>query len=113
MRKKTVKFRLLTAGEETMLMTQAEAHREAYGAEYNEYSTLKLKSHVISIDDKTDRTYISKFVDAMPARDALTIRRKIIDVSPDVDMDYEFTTKDGYKFKAQLSVGIDFFFPST
>jgi len=113
MRKKTVKFKLLTAGEETMLFNQAEAHKEAFGQDFSEFSTLKLKSHVVSIEGKTDRSYIGKFIDAMPALDALTIRRKIIDVSPDVDMEYEFKTKDGYKFKAQLSVGIDFFFPST
>ena len=113
MRKKTVKFRLLTSGEESMLLKQAEAVQEAMSLEFSEYSTLKLKSHIISINDKTDRSYIGKFIDAMPALDALTIRRKIIDVSPDVDMDYEFKAKDGYKFKAQLSVGIDFFFPST
>jgi len=113
MRKKTVKFKLLTSGEETMLFKNAEAVQEAYGQEFSEYSTNKLKAHVVSIDEKTDRTYIGKFIDAMPALDALTIRRKIIDVSPDVDMDYEFQTKDGYKFNAQLSVGIDFFFPST
>jgi len=113
MRKKLVKFKLLTSGEENMLFKKAEAMKEAYNQEYSEYSTLKLKSHIISIDEKTDRTYIGKFVDAMPALDALTIRRKIQEVSPDVDMDYEFVTKDGYKFNAQLSVGIDFFFPST
>ncbi|MCK9416900.1 hypothetical protein M0Q97_09610 [Candidatus Dojkabacteria bacterium] len=113
MRKKIVKFKLLNSGEETILVKKAEAMQEAYNQEYSEFSTLKLKSHIISIDEKTDRTYISKFVDAMPALDALTIRRKIIDVSPDVDMNYEFKTKDGYKFNAQLSVGIDFFFPST
>jgi len=113
MRKKTIKFKLLTSGEENMLFKQAEALQEAYGQDFSEYSTLKLKSHIISIDGNADRTYIGKFVDAMPALDALTIRRKILDVSPDVDMDYEFTAKDGYKFKAQLSVGIDFFFPST
>ena len=113
MRKKIVEFKLLTSGEETILFKQAEAHQEAMSLEFSEYSTLKLKSHIISIDDKTDRTYISKFIDAMPALDALTIRRKIIDVSPDVDMEYQFKAKDGYKFKAQLSVGIDFFFPST
>lgn len=113
MRKKTVKFKLLTSGEETHLFKQAEAFKEAYGQEFSEYSTLKLKAHIISIDEKTDRTYIGKFIDVMPALDALTIRRKILDVSPDVDMDYEFKTKDGYKFNAQLSVGIDFFFPNT
>ncbi len=113
MRKKEVRFKLLTSGEETMLFNQSEAHKEAMSLEFSEYSTSKLKAHIISINGKTDRTYISKFVDVMPALDALTIRRKILDVSPDVDMDYEFKTKDGYKFNAQLSVGIDFFFPST
>ncbi|MDA3778715.1 MAG: hypothetical protein PF487_00540, partial [Bacteroidales bacterium] len=111
MRKKTVKFRLLTSGEENILLKQAEVLKKEFNQEISEYSTLKLKSHIISINDKTDRTYISKFVDAMPAMDALTIRRKILNVSPDVDMDYEFTASDGYKFNAQLSVGIDFFFP--
>ena len=113
MRKKMVKFKLLTAGEETSIFKNAEAFKEASGQEFSDYSTLKLKSHVVSIDGKSDRGYISKFIDAMPALDALTIRRKILNVSPDVDMAYEFSTKDGYKFNADLSIGIDFFFPNT
>jgi len=113
MRKKTVKFRLLTSGEENMLFKQAEAHREAMNLEFNDYNTMKLKAHIVSIGEKTDPTYISKFVDVMPALDALTIRKKILAVSPDVDMDYKFTTADGYTFNAQLTIGIDFFFPNT
>lgn len=113
MRKKTVVFRLLTSGEDNIIFKKAEAFKDAYSEEFSQYSTMKLKAHIISIGDKTDRTYIDKFIDAMPALDAMTIRRKIMDVSPDVDMDYEFVAKDGYKFKATLSVGIDFFFPST
>jgi hypothetical protein len=113
MRKKTVVFRLISSGEDSKIFKKAEAIQEAYGEEFSQYSTMKLKASIIAIDDKTDRSYIDKFVDAMPALDALTIRRKIMDVSPDVDMEYEFCTKDGYKFKAQLSVGIDFFFPVT
>ena len=113
MRKKKITIRLLTSGEDNILQRKAEAIKEAYGQEFSEYSTMKLKSHIISINDKTDRSYIDKFVDAMPALDAYTIRKKILTVSPDVDMAYEFMTKDGYKFRANLSVGIDFFFPST
>lgn len=112
MRKKTVIFKLLTVGEDTKIFKKAEAIQEAYGEEFSQYSTMKLKASIISINGNTDRIYIDKFVDAMPARDAFTIRRKILDVSPDVDMNYEFETKDGYKFNATLSVGIDFFFPS-
>ena len=66
---------------------------------------MKLKAHIVSINNNTDRGYIDKFVDAMPALDAYTIRRKVLDVQPDVNMSYEF--------KAELSVGVDFFFPAT
>ena len=113
MRKKTVLFRLLTSGEENILHKKAEAIKEAYGEDFSQFSTLKLKASIISINDKTDRSYIDKFVDAMPALDAFTIRKKILEVSPDVDMTYEFMAKDGYKFKANLTLGIDFFFPNT
>jgi hypothetical protein len=112
MRKKIVTFRLLTSGEENKLFKKAEALKEEYNQEYSDYNTMKLKSHIVAIDEKSDRSYINKFVDAMPALDAVKIRRKIIDVSPDVDMLYEFTTKDGFSFSANLSIGIDFFFPS-
>jgi hypothetical protein len=111
MRKKNVMFRLLSSGEENSLFKKSEEIKEAYGMEYSEYNTLKLKANIISIDGNNNRDYINKFVDAMPAKDSLTIRRKIAEVSPDVDMTYEFTTKDGYKFKTQLTVGVDFFFP--
>jgi hypothetical protein len=113
MRKKIATIRLLTSGEENLLYKKSQAIQEAYGEDFNQYPTMKLKAHIVAINEKTDRAYIDKFVDAMPALDAFTIRRKIQEVSPDVDMSYEFMAKDGYKFFATLSVGVDFFFPST
>ena len=113
MRKKTVLFRLLTVGEDSKLYKSAEAIKEAKNEEYSQYSTMRLKASIISINENTDRSYISKFVDAMPALDAYTIRKKILEVSPDVDMEYVFTAKDGYTFNANLTVGLDFFFPNT
>lgn len=112
MRKKIVTFRLLTSGDDKLISKKADAMKEAYGEEYSQYSTLKLKASIVSINEKSDRTYIDKFVDAMPALDAYTIRKKILDVSPDIDMSYEFTTKDNYKFTSNLSIGVDFFFPN-
>ncbi len=112
MRKKTVTIKLLSSGDIAKLQKKANDIKDAYGQEFSEFTTMKLKAHIVAINEKTDRNYINKFVDAMPALDALTIRRKILDVSPDVDMGYEFTTSDGYKFKSYLTVGMDFFFPS-
>lgn len=111
MRKKTVKIKLLTSGEENYLRKQAEKIKEAYGEDHSTFNTLRLKSSIVSINGNIDRNYIDKFVDVMPALDAVTIRRKILDVSPDVDMAYQFTAPDGYPFYANLEVGPDFFFP--
>jgi hypothetical protein len=113
MRKKTATIRLLTSGEENHIFRKAQALQEATGEEFSQFTTMKLQAYVVAINEKTDRGYINKFVDVMPALDALTIRRKIIEVSPDVDMSYEFITKDGYSFTAELTVGVDFFFPGT
>jgi hypothetical protein len=113
MRKKTATIRLLNSGEENHIFKKAQALQEATGEEFSQFTTMKLQAYVVAINEKTDRGYINKFVDVMPALDALTIRRKIIEVSPDVDMSYEFMTKDGYSFTAELTVGIDFFFPGT
>jgi len=113
MRKKLVTFKLLSAGEENLIFKKSEAVKEAYNLEFSEFNTMKLKAHIMAINEKTDRSYIDKFVDAMPALDAYSIRKKILEVSPDVDMSYEFTAKDGYTFSTNLIVGIDFFFPNT
>jgi hypothetical protein len=112
MRKKTVTFKLLTSGDEAKLQKKANEIKEAYGLEFSDFNTMKLKASIIAINEKIDRSYIDKFVDSMPALDGLVIRKKILDVSPDVNMEYEFTAQDGYKFKSYLSVGMDFFFPS-
>jgi hypothetical protein len=111
MRKKEVKIRLLTSGEDNYLLKQAQAVQEVYGEEFSSYNTMRLKASIVYIGGNEDRTYIDRFVDAMPALDAYTIRKKILEVSPNVDMKYQFTTKDGYKFYATLEVGTDFFFP--
>lgn len=111
-RDKLVKFRLLTSGEEQSIITKAEAIKDAYGTEISPLSSLKLKSHVVSVDGNTNRDYINKFIDALPLRDSYIIRKKINEVTPDLDMTYEFVTKDGYKFKSAFRVDVDFFFPN-
>lgn len=113
MRKKKVKVRLLTTGEDNTLFRKSEEIKDAYGQEFSEYNTMKLKASIVSIDGNSDRSYIDRFVDAMPAGDSFKIRKKLLDVQPDVDMGYTFTAKDGFKFKANLTVGVDFFFPAT
>jgi hypothetical protein len=112
MRKKLVKFRILTAKEIEYIIKQAEEVQTAYGTDFNEIGTNRLKASVTEIGGKRDKGYINKFIEVMPALDALTIRKKMEKVSPDIDLTYEFTAPSGKKFKAPVQMGIDFFFPS-
>jgi hypothetical protein len=111
MRKKEVKFRLITDNELKKIIKQAETRKEATGQPFLELLSMRLKASIISINGNQDRNYISKFVDAMPAGDSLALRRKIDEVTPDVDYKYEFTSPGGYTFEASITLGSDFFFP--
>jgi hypothetical protein len=93
------------------ILKQAETKKDATGTPYMELLSMRLKSAIVSVDGKNDRNYINKFVDAMPALDSLTLRRKIDEVTPDVDYKYEFLSPGGYTFEASISLGVDFFFP--
>jgi hypothetical protein len=110
-RKKKIRFKLLTHREEELLLKKAEALQIEYNEDFNSYNTMRLKASIYSIEDNTDRSYIGRFVDAMPAGDALSLRKKIMNVSPDIDLKYNFKAPDGYEFEGYLSIGVDFFFP--
>jgi hypothetical protein len=111
MRKKWVKFRLITDNELKKIYKQAETKKDATGEPFLELLSMRLKAAIVAIDGNNDRNYINKFVDAMPALDSLTLRRKIDEVTPDVDYKYEFVSPGGYTFEASVSMGPDFFFP--
>ena len=111
MRKKLVKFRLITDKELKNVLKQAETKKDATGQPFLELLSMRLKACIVSIDGKTDRAYINKFVDAMPALDSLTLRRKIEEVTPELEYKYEFISPAGYSFEAPVTLGVDFFFP--
>lgn len=106
-----VKFKILNYKEVNHVLKNAEARQGAYGTPYNEFGSLKLKAEITEINGSRDKEYINQFVDAMRAKDSAVLKQKVAEVTPDVDMNYEFEAPDGYKFKAKISVGVDFFFP--
>jgi len=112
MRKKIVKFRLLGDKEVRHIVDRAEMLQETYNQIFAETSTMRIKSAIISIDGNDNRDYINRFVDAMPAGDALAIRKKMDEVTPGVDLTYEFVSPEGHLFRAPIAMGLDFFFPS-
>jgi hypothetical protein len=102
---------MLTGKELDNLNKTAESRKEAFGLAYSEFNSLKLKAEITEINGNRDRTYISRFVDAMPVQDSNVLKRKILEVTPDIDTNYTFKANDGYEFDGYVSIGIDFFFP--
>ena len=56
---------------------------------YNKIITNRLELSIMSINGKTDRKFITKYIHNMPARDALMLRRYIIENEPGVDFEIE------------------------
>jgi hypothetical protein len=56
---------------------------------YNKTITNRLELSVMSINGETDRKYIAKYVKNMPARDALMLRRYIMENEPGINFEIE------------------------
>lgn len=75
---------------------------------YNKVITNRLELSVMSINGNTDRQYIAKYIHSMPARDALMLRRYIVDNEPGVNWEIEVSRPEslgGGSFKTFLEIG--------
>lgn len=110
-KKKNVKYKLLTSGEEAFIKASSLERKEAYNKEFDDIGTSKLKAQITEIEGNRDQGYINRFVDALIAYDSLKLRSHIMSNTPSVDMTYEFVSPSKVKFKAKVNVSVDFFFP--
>ena len=112
--KKKIKFRLLTAKLEREIIERVDAlsklNKNNQGI--SNLLTSRLVQMIQAVEGKTDKIWISQFVDHMPASDSLALRKYIDKIEPGVDMEYTFTSPSGNVFKQNVPVNIDFFFPS-
>jgi hypothetical protein len=110
--KQEVTFKLLTYGEKKKL----DQRLEKISKYKNDSPIFETQERIISqiqtIAGENDRAFIEKFVKLMPPKDALELRRYILDVEPGLNYNYEFEGKfTGDFFRSQITFGIDFFYP--
>lgn len=110
--KTDVTFKLLTYGEKKKLDQRIEKISK-YKNESPIFETQeRIISQIETIAGENDRVFIEKFVRLMPPKDALSLRRYILDVEPGLDYNYEFEGKfTGDFFRQAITFGIDFFYP--
>jgi transcription elongation factor Elf1 len=76
--------------------------------------TTRLKYVIKSVDGDSDRVKIKNFVDTqLTAKDSMALRRYIRDVTPDIDLSFNFTCPAcGHQEKMSVPLGGSFFWPN-
>ena len=107
---KVVTFKLLTQRDENNiqldLKNQRKLKREAE-------LTTRLKHTIVAVNGDTDKATIREFVDTeLLAVDSRALRNYIKDMSPDVDLTFNFEGEDGTIVNnVQIPIGVSFFWP--
>jgi len=114
--KKKVKFKLLTHKDEMDINAELQAlNRLAKGdsAVSQDIST-RLRYMIQDVDGNTDRGFINKWVkNGLLARDSRALKNHVKEISPDLDLKFEFTSElTGETEALDIPFGVGFFYPS-
>lgn len=85
-----IKFRLLNGRDEARINKKAMAARKNGKFSIMNSLTDKYVLHIMEVNGQRDKTYIQSYVQAMPMRDSKDFRKRLNEVSPGLDMNYDF-----------------------
>ena len=110
--KTPIKFKLLTHGDEIAIGKDIEASEKTL-KQSNEI-TARYRRIVVEVDGNRDFGYISNFVsNRLLAGDSKALRKYISEITPDLDLKFEYESPfTGEKEALKIPFGIDFFYPS-
>jgi hypothetical protein len=114
--KKTVKLKILTHKDEQDINAEVQALQRLSKDQDTISSDLstRLRYLIQEIDGNTDRGYINNFVrNELLARDSRAIRNYIQEITPDVDLRFNFTSAlTGESEALDIPMGAGFFYPA-
>ena len=106
-----VTFKLLTHGDEQKIEKELKGLKKI-NKKSNPELTTRLKYILTSINGDTESKTIRNFIDnGLLAVDARAFRKTYTEISPDVDMKFDFVDSRGEEREASLPIGINFFWP--
>lgn len=111
---KVIRFKFLTGTDEENIVATQEKMKKIVSGGIDNLITTKLKTCIISIDGNADRLAIDRFVNTMPARDSLFLRKYIDNNEPGVEMKVSFSCSNldcGHTEEVALPLGPSFFWP--
>jgi hypothetical protein len=108
-------FKLLTHGDEQEITKEIQALEKLNKSSGTSFDvTTRLKYMIVSVDGNEDRGFINRWVvNSFLARDTKAFRKYVKDLSPDLDMKFQFTSElTGETEALDIPFGINFFYPS-
>ena len=109
--KTNIKFKLLTHGDELIINKDIEASQKSL-KQSNEITT-RYRRIITEIDGVRDTGTISNFVtNRLLAGDSKALRKYISDITPDLDLKFDYESPfTGEKEALRIPFGVDFFYP--
>ncbi len=110
--KTPIKFKLLTHGDEILIAKDIEAS-EKLTKQSNEITT-RYRRIITEVNGTRDFGYISNFVsNQLLAADSKSLRKYISEITPDLDLTFEYESlMTGEKEALRIPFGVDFFYPA-
>jgi hypothetical protein len=108
-------FKLLTHSDEQEITKEIQALEKLNKNSGNSYDvTTRLKYMIVSVDGNEDRGFINRWVvNSFLAKDTKEFRKYVKELSPDLDMKFQFTSElSGETEALDIPFGINFFYPS-
>jgi hypothetical protein len=112
--KKKLIVRLLTHKDEKDITQETQAmERLTKGKSVGTDVTTRFKYMIVEVDGNSDRGFINKFVPNMLAGDTKALRSFFKELSPDLNMKYDFVSEiTGESEALDIPFGISFFYPT-
>jgi hypothetical protein len=110
--KTNIKFKLITHGDEMIINKDIEASQKALKTS-NEITT-RYRRIIIEVDGVRDAGTISNYVtNRLLAGDSKALRKYISDITPDLDLKFDYTSPvTGETEALRIPFGIGFFYPA-
>lgn len=112
--KHKVKFKLLTHADIKKIDEELKALKKNTAFKEDREMTTRLKHAVVEVDGKRERSFISNFIETLLSRYSFALRQAIQEVTPDIELDFEFECNEcDYSDEVvPIPIEVSFFWPT-
>ena len=107
--KQKITFKLLSGKDERMINNELDKIKKL-GTQIIPELTTRLRYLITSVDGETKQNVINSFVENMLAKDSLSLRREVANITPDIDMNQEIEI-EGDTVEVVIPMTVNFFWP--